>query len=325
MQKRLISFLAAVVIVLGLSGFSAGRLRDPAPPVSEKNAENFAALLSDLVKAYETPEDTDAETIEASLRKIESADRDDLAMANVIAERWKALYLDPDLRLYLFSGGETAEGMEDSGIPDGGKHAIVILGYALLDGEMQPELIGRCDAAAALARTYPSAVLVCSGGATGENNPEKHTEAGLMRDYLTGQCGIEPGRILTDEKASNTAENAVNTLEILRENAIHTMTIVTSSYHQRRGQLLYAVMAERYRGQHGYEVRIVGNYCYDIESSSPTQAYDDRIAVMQIAGMLELPQEIIRTLPSIPRNVPVPTGDPADVPAPTENPADAAA
>ena len=50
-------------------------------------------------------------------------------------------------------------------------------------------LMGLTKAAIA-ARVFPDSILVCSGGATGDNNPERHTEAGLMKQYLAGTCGI---------------------------------------------------------------------------------------------------------------------------------------
>ncbi len=155
---------------------------------------------------------------------------------------------------------------------------------------MQPELVGRCEAGAALARALPSAILVCSGGATGPNNPEGHTEAGLMKQYLIENCGIEEGRIFIDEAAMTTAENALNTFAILQKGGVRTMTIVTSEYHQRWGQAVYNAVAALYRQQHGYAVEIVGNYSYAIEAPE-VYAHGDRIASMQIAGILQLPPE----------------------------------
>ena len=136
-----------------------------------------------------------------------------------------------------------------------------------------------------------------------------------MKAYLVEHCGIGPERIFIDEKATTTAENAANTLEILRQKDVQTMTLVTSAYHQRRGQLLYSVMAELYRQKYGCAVEIVGNYNYDIEPSSPILAFDARIAASQIAELLELPGEVRRSLPSMRdafRQVPPEQGDMKD-------------
>ena len=142
-------------------------------------------------------------------------------------------YLDASWPVLLY-------GTDDpSLLPVSGKHAFVVLGLQLADGEMTDELKARCDAAAAAAKAFPESVLVCSGGATGENNPARHTEAGLMKSWLTKHCGIAASRILTDEKAMTTAENALNTFEILRQQGIESITLITSDYHQRRASLCF--------------------------------------------------------------------------------------
>ena len=299
MKKRLILVFVICLAVASALVFALTRPQDPGPPVSEANAENFGKLLTDLVNAVETPTDRDAQKIEEDLAAISAVNRKDSDMAKAIADHWRMVYLDPDYRIYLHQGDESARELEKAGVTDSAKHAIVILGYVLQDGEMQPELKGRCDAAAAMARAFPSAILVCSGGATGENNPDGHTEAGMMKGYLTEHCGIDPNRIFTDESATSTAENAANTLEILRQKGVRTMTIVTSAYHQRRGQVLYNVMAELYRKRYGTSIKIVGNYNYVIETSSPIESFDARVAAVQAAELLELPEEVRKTMPSM--------------------------
>ena len=107
-----------------------------------------------------------------------------------------------------------------------------------------------------------------------------------MKKYLVNQCGIAEERIFTDKKAMTTAENAVNTLAILRKQGVETMTIVTSSYHQRWGQVLYNAMAARYRQVYGYSVEIIGNYCYDIAPSNPMFLADASIALSQLKKIL---------------------------------------
>ena len=299
MKKRLILIMVICLAAASVLVFAFTRWQAPKTPVSEANAENFGILLTDLVNAVETPTDRDEQKIEEDLAAIKAANRKDFDMAKSVADHWRTVYLDPDYRIYLHQGDESARELEKAGITDSAKHAIVILGYALQNGEMQPELMGRCEAGAAMARAFPSAILVCSGGATGENNPEGHTEAGLMRDYLTESCGIDADRIYIDEKATTTAENAANTLEILRQKGARMMTIVTSAYHQRRGQVLYNVMAALYRQRYGTSVEIVGNYNYDIETTSPIEAFDARVAASQAAELLELPDEVRQAMPSM--------------------------
>lgn len=256
--------------------------------IDKNNEANFGVLLPALLSAYEQPSDGDEAYIDWVLEAIGSINATDLAVARAIVDHWKAVYLDPDYPMLLYDGGERATALEASNPQIGERHAFVVLGFELKDGEMTDELKGRCNAAAAAARSCPRAILVCSGGATGENNPEGHTEAGMMKAYLTGTCGIDPDRIFIDENAMTTLENAVNTFAILRAQGIETMTIVTSSYHQRWSQVLYNAMSALCAAGWGYSARIVGNYSFPIE---PAEVYthDARIAIRQLGSMLGLP------------------------------------
>ena len=300
MKRRAWKIVPVVAAVLALLvAFAAlNAVRAPAP---EDDAAAFAALLTDLVNAYETPSEGDGQRIEADLAAIRAVSEEDYLTARSIADHWRAVYLDPGYELCLYHGDGAAPELRGSGIPNSGSHAIVVLGYELKDGRMQPELEGRCEAAAAAARAFPETILVCSGGATGGNNPDKNTEAGLMKRYLAEVCGIDPARIFIDERAMTTAENAVNTFEILRREGVRTVTIVTSAYHQRWGQALYNAVGALYRQRMGCDVEIVGNYCYDIEPSVSIYELDDRIAVRQMAGILGLPEEAVAALPSFRR------------------------
>lgn len=246
---------------------------------------NYATLLRDMVDAYEQGGNTDRMD-----RDVEALQDD---MAAFIAAHWKKVYLDPDYQLLLLGKDDPSQ------LPIMGKHAFVVLGYELLNGEMTDELKGRCDAAAEAARAFPDSILVCSGGATGSHNPERHTEAGLMKDYLEKICGISEKRIFIDERAKTTVENAVNTFAILREQEIESITIVTSSYHQRWGQVLYNAMAVRSMKQDGYYAEIIGNFCFDVLPSDELFLQDDRIAVRQLGEILGLPRYQMDMLPRL--------------------------
>ena len=287
-MKRIIATILIALLLLNGATALAESYR-----VASRNEKRFAALLTDLVKAYEAPSAGDGEVIDAHLAAIRAERASDGEIADAIASHWRAVYLDENYRLYLHPGTERAEALEQAGYVDSATHAFVVLGYELKNGEMTEELKGRSEAAAAAARSFPSAILVCSGGATGDNNPKKHTEAGMMKAYLVKQCGIDASRIETDERAMTTVENALNTFKILRKKGIRTMTIVTSSYHQRWGQAIYNAVAAIYRQKTGYFPKIIANYCYDIEPSVEAYRNDDRIAARQIASVLKLPKDAV--------------------------------
>ena len=142
--------------------------------VAYHNEEAFADLLKVLVRAYEEPGEEDDEEIDALLQQILEISESDYEVAFSIASHWRRVYLDPDYPLRLYHSGEkTASELEETGLENSDTHAFVVLGYKLDNGEMTNELKGRCKAAAAAARSYPDAILVCSGGATGQNNPQR--------------------------------------------------------------------------------------------------------------------------------------------------------
>ena len=283
LRKALCLLLAALFLI--------GAAAAESYQVAEKNQPLFRELFSLLKAAVDSPAGRDDAAVDKVLEQIRGVSEADYEIARAVTDHWRAVWLDPFYPLYLYRGEEKAVTLERSNPPIGGKHAIVVLGYQLENGEMKDELKGRCKAAAALAKSYPDAIIVCSGGATGPNNPDGHTEAGLMKEYLVRACGIDTSRIFTDESAMTTLENAENTFEILRAKGIRTITIVTSDYHQKWGQVLYNALAAVYAQRYGYSVEIVGNYCFPIEPEEDSYRSGHRIALSQLSSMLGVPRK----------------------------------
>ena len=148
--------------------------------IAKENERGFQMLLDHLLSAYERPSAGDENRIAADLVRIRKEDEDDYEVARAIADHWRSVYLDGEYQLLLYHGEERAAVLMGTGIPDSETHAFVVLGYALRNGEMTEELKGRCDAAAAAARAFPKAILVCSGGATGGNNPENQDRKSVV-------------------------------------------------------------------------------------------------------------------------------------------------
>jgi vancomycin permeability regulator SanA len=231
---------------------------------------DISTLLTDLASDQEA-----RNQVTADMKALENNE-----LAVFIVEKWNEIYFSPDYRLYI-------DGKDDpAALPIRGNHAFVVLGFELENGEMQDELKARCEAAAKAAETFPASILVCSGGATGENNPEGHTEAGLMKEYLVQNCGIAPERVYIDESAMTTLDNAVNTFTILKNQGIDTITIVTSSYHQRRANILYETLAEVMRRTEGVSITVAGNYSCEAQAPDELEKYDARIAAMQLNEIL---------------------------------------
>lgn len=231
-------------------------------------------LLADLADAFRDPSDEAMKKVDMDAKTLDSP------LAYSIATQWKKTWLDPDYHLLLY-GTDSPEEIQVTG-----RHAFVILGYQLENGEMTGELIGRCRAAAAASRAFPDSILICSGGSTGGNNPEKHTEAGMMKAYMSEQCGIDAERIFIDECALTTDQNMLYFMEILQAQQIGTVTVVTSDYHQLRGQALLCTLSAKVRQEQGYSVEIVGNWCWPTGTAEAMKQGEFSITLSQLVTIL---------------------------------------
>ncbi|MEM1045619.1 MAG: YdcF family protein [Pseudomonadota bacterium] len=85
---------------------------------------------------------------------------------------------------------------------------------------------------AALARLYPDARVVFSGGSASIVQ-KTVTEASIARRYLES-FGIDPSRLVIEDKARNTWENAVLSKDLAKPEAGETWILVTSAFHMPR-------------------------------------------------------------------------------------------
>ena len=122
--------------------------------------------------------------------------------------------------------------------PSGGApHGIIVLG-----GAIDPELSAarneialngaaeRVTAVAQLARNYPSALIVFTGGSWGPNlRPEADFVTQLFESF-----GISSERILIENRSTNTAENANFTKILVDPKPTERWLLVTSAYHMPR-------------------------------------------------------------------------------------------
>ncbi len=83
-----------------------------------------------------------------------------------------------------------------------------------------------------LARRYPSAKLIFSGG-SGLLLDQVHREADFAAPLLES-LGIAPGRVLFDRDARNTYESAGNVLALANPQPGETWLLVTSAFHMPR-------------------------------------------------------------------------------------------
>ena len=132
-------------------------------------------------------------------------------------------------------------------LPNDAHHAIVVLGAGLdTNGTMKTKLADRLGQCLKLARLYPSAPIILTGG----NQMRGVTEAYVMSRWCT-QRGISRKRLMLEDRSKDTVENAVFSAAILQRLGVTQVTLVTSSSHVRRA---LADFEEACR-QRGLEVR----------------------------------------------------------------------
>ena len=118
-----------------------------------------------------------------------------------------------------------------------GRRAIVTLGYALNpDGTMNDILLGRLDTTRVLAQANPAALIIVTGGVP----QNRQTEGKLMADWLVKK-GIDRSRIIEENYATSTVENALYSGYALARHQIEFATLVSSASHVRRGQTLLEI------------------------------------------------------------------------------------
>lgn len=274
--KRITALIIALILM-----FTAAQAEWKA---AHGNNRRFLQLLDLLAASVNGDGELDEAAVEAKTAEIRESSEDDYDVAGAIVDNWKEMVLNPEYRLFVYRNNKQAFELEQSGLDFSGKHAFIVLGYKLENGEIGEEAMGRCDAAGAAAVSFPDSILITTGGVTGNNNLKRHTEAGQMKEYLEEYWHIDSGRIFTEKKAKTTLENALNTFRILEENQIETFTIVTSNYHLFWAQVLFNAQAAIYEKETGYSVRMVGNYVYMAEPQTSPVSFA-RTGLSQLAAL----------------------------------------
>lgn len=98
----------------------------------------------------------------------------------------------------------------------------------------------RTQEAVALYKNGWATKLIFSGAAQDKSGP---SNAEAMR-RIALSSGVPNGDIITEEYSATTKENAENTQNILAENEIKSVILVTSGYHQRRAGLEFMARSE---------------------------------------------------------------------------------
>ena len=207
-----------------------------APPAPRERSggkrytEETYQLVTDLVYLRRHWDEDGPARTAATLERLKAADP-------ALGEAWEGIMACWD----RVSGDLTLNpGALPEGLPQDNSLCLVVLGFQLLyDGDMAPELTGRCETALRCAQQYPEALIAVTGGGTALGDREA-TEAGVMAAWFRAQ-GIPAERLLIEDASLTTADNAVLTAALLREKApqVRELLLVSSDYHLPLGCLLF--------------------------------------------------------------------------------------
>ena len=180
-------------------------------------------LVFGLVSTVMLPAAAEEETQTPAQSQIERAvvsyaangTRDDEALSALasldpsLGEKWTRI-------MDLWEAPVTVNTKLPDGFPEDDSLCLVGLGFQLNpDGTMRDELVERLKVMLSASEKYPNAIIVCTGGGTAADDPTA-TEAGRMAEWLEAQ-GVDPSRLIVEDRSLTTAQNAIYTFDILTE------------------------------------------------------------------------------------------------------------
>ncbi|MEA4944350.1 MAG: ElyC/SanA/YdcF family protein [Propionicimonas sp.] len=190
-----------------------------------------------------------------------------------------------------------------SGLPTKG-HVFVVLGSALSSsGTMTTTLERRLKLAVKALAAYPASKVVVTGGKPKQGN----TEAAVMRTWLIDH-GVASSRILTEDKSSNTINNAKNTMAILSGLTQYTSyTLITDAGHMRRSSVLFraaTIQIEEKKGKR-WAIKPVSNLAYPdmVAGKVPLSASSVAYTAGEVASLFGVSTEYKKVLANPPKLV----------------------
>ena len=193
---------------------------------AEAQPQTAQQCIEQLVVSYAVYGERDGETLEKLY-----------ALDTALGEKWERI-------MALWESPVSVNDALPDDLPGDDSLCLVALGFQLNpDGTMRDELIERLNVVLAASEKYPNALIVCTGGGTAADHPTA-TEAGKMREWLEGH-GVDPARLIAEDRSLTTAQNAIYTFDILTERypQVRQIAIISSDYHIATGTLLFGAEA----------------------------------------------------------------------------------
>ena len=240
-------------------------------------------VIEEMVVYYGTYGDEAAQVTAELLEELSALDPAAGAKWERVMDLWKTAEAGPAVH----------EGILPDGLPETDELCMVVLGFQLNpDGSMKDELIGRLKVALASADKYPNAFIVCTGGGTAAENASA-TEAGRMAEWLI-ENGVDPQRVIVEDRSLTTAQNAIFTYQILTEQypQVKQLAIVSSDYHIATGALLFGAEAVLQAEEAGKEtMAVVSDAAYPAPSGTLPRMFRAG-ALIELSGDVETAFEI---------------------------------
>jgi len=252
-------------------------------------------LVFGLVSTIMLPAAAEEETQTPAQSQIERAvvsyaangTRDDEALSALasldpsLGEKWTRI-------MDLWEAPVTVNTKLPDGFPEDDSLCLVGLGFQLNpDGTMRDELVERLKVMLSASEKYPNAIIVCTGGGTAADDPTA-TEAGRMAEWLEAQ-GVDPSRLIVEDRSLTTAQNAIYTFDILTERypQVRQIAIISSDYHIATGTLLFGTEAIL----RDSDIEVVSNAAWHAPSGSLSAMFQAG-ALIELSGDVETAFEI---------------------------------
>ena len=108
-------------------------------------------------------------------------------------------------------------------------NVLIVLGAAVHGDRVTWVLSNRLDTAASYLETHPDTICIVSGG---QGDGESVTEASAMQKYLVERRGVDPSRILVEDRATSTLENFQYSKALIEEHLGNaSIAFVTTDFH----------------------------------------------------------------------------------------------
>ena len=272
-MKRFISMILSIILMAAPSLAEEGAVND-------RDAQEIIEELAVYYGNYGSEAEEMTSKLLAELYAVNPA----------LGAKWESIML---LWKTVNEDSEINESILPDGLPETDELCMIVLGFQLNpDGSMKDELIERLTVAKASAGKYPNALIVCTGGGTASGNPDA-TEAGEMAKWLA-EKGVDPQRVIVEDRSLTTAQNAIYTYQILTEQypQVKQLAIISSDYHIATGTLLFGAEATLQAEEAGKEIiKVVSNAAWQAPSGTLSTMFQAG-ALIELSGDVETAFEI---------------------------------